>query len=114
MKVKKIEEVEEFVGKIKNAAQEFENFIDQRNQNVPIKLDIREQEYMTVGYNTLTKVPGSKLAAFFSSEPKKTAEGRVFVDRDPKVFKQMISYLDDPARASADTLMKIQSELEHW
>ena len=51
---------------------------------------------MTVGRDTLTKVNGSLLSATFSGNVELTRmpeSQRVFLDRDPEVFNQVIQHL---------------------
>jgi len=49
----------------------------------------------TTYLNTLTKIPESMLAAMFSGRfpLNKDTHGRVFIDRDPKIFRYILSYM---------------------
>jgi len=78
---------------------------------------------MTEGFRVrkslLTSVPGSALEAMFSGRHElKKMNGRVFVDRDPDVFKMVISYLRNGKRIHAIQDLSIKErfemELDYW
>jgi hypothetical protein len=51
-------------------------------------------EGFVVKRSVLTSVPGSILEAYFSGRQELTLiDGKIFVDRDPKTFEILISYL---------------------
>ena len=69
----------------------------------------------------LTAVPGSQLEAVFSGRqilPK--IDGKIFVDRNPKLFREVIEYIRGnmklPRRVLDDKylLEEVTEELEHW
>lgn len=62
-----------------------------------LELDINGTSNMSVNKSTLCKVPGSELARFFTDQQnlqaRRTAQGRVFVDREPEPFQHVVMYL---------------------
>lgn len=94
-KLDQILELEKSVKDIRTQNQQYDEFLNsQINSNEPISLNVRGQT-MEVGRKTLTTIENSKLTAMFSGQaPLKTDDdGRVFLDRDPEVFKSMINYI---------------------
>jgi len=49
----------------------------------------------TTYLQTLTKIPESMLAAMFSGRfpLNKDSTGRIFIDRDPRIFRYILTYL---------------------
>ena len=69
---------------------------------------------------TLTKVPGSKMAIMFSGKIvlNKTRQGNVFIDRDPDTFKNLLIYLSNDMQDIEITDLHKQTlfilELKYW
>jgi len=66
-------------------------------ENEPVLLDVSGTQ-MTVGRSTLTKIQNSKLAKMFMDQQNATKagkkdEGRIFLDRNPVIFRYIIDYL---------------------
>ena len=66
-------------------------------ENEPVLLDVSGTQ-MTVGRSTLTKIQNSKLAKMFMDQQNgikagKKDEGRIFLDRNPVIFRYIIDYL---------------------
>ena len=69
-----------------------------------VDLDISGQLNMRVSKSTLTQVKGSALDACFSGRhPLVEKDGRVFLDRNPKQFEMMITYLRNGRKLCCDT-----------
>ena len=94
---------------IKNERQELEqdklkwNQEKEMIQNVQAKdsdliaLDVRgDTNGFTRKRKFFTQIPGSGLEAMFSErhELQKTNEGRIFLDKDPEIFRLIVQYLD--------------------
>ena len=68
----------------------------------------------------LCQVPGSALEAMFSGrhDLRKTVQGKIFIERDPKVFRYMINYLRDsqqkPEIKDEYEAKQFLSELDFW
>ena len=76
-------------------------------------------EGFTVRKSLLASVHGSSLAAMFSGRHSlNKIEGRIFIDRDPDVFRLLISYLRNNESISdiEESFLKgqLQKELEFW
>jgi len=62
-----------------------------------VKLDVGGTR-VTVSRSLLTSVRGSLLASYFSGrhgDQIRKIDNRIFVDRDPGIFRLMINYLKD-------------------
>jgi len=59
-----------------------------------VEINVGGQVFSTY-LNTLTKIPESILAAMFSGRfpLNKDSNGRIFIDRDPKIFRYILMYL---------------------
>ena len=61
-----------------------------------MNLNIRGLYSPTISKNLLTSVPDSILEAFFSGRHQTLkVENRIFIDRDPDMFKHIIRYLEN-------------------
>ena len=75
--------------------QTLSRYLVDRVKNEPVQLNIGGT-HMTVGRYTLTKVKESKLSEMFSditTTGNKNEGDRVFLDRNPLIFKYIIDYL---------------------
>ena len=65
-----------------------------KTQQSQIKLDVGGTHY-TTSISTLTRIPNSMLEAMFSGRHSihKNDEGRVFIDRNGKLFEYILDYL---------------------
>ena len=76
---------------------------------------------MQVGKQILTSVPQSKLAAQFSGAAQMNLDrdGRIFIDRNPDIFKHVIDYLTTDKEYLFNTSdqnikKQLELELEFW
>ena len=67
----------------------------------------------------MTSIPGSSLEAFFSGRHDLAKiEGKIFIDRDPKMFEYLIQYLRDDCKwydlESKTENARFKNELQYW
>ena len=61
-----------------------------------VHLNIRNKYFPSVSRNLLTSVPDSALEAMFSERHDLTLlDGKVFIDRHPKMIKKLLKYLQN-------------------
>jgi arginine utilization protein RocB len=87
-------------------------------QDSQIKLDVGGVHY-TTSVTTLTSVPDSMLAAMFSGRHTlhKNEEGRIFIDRNGKLFEYILDYLRDGewiVTADPELLARLHREMEYY
>jgi hypothetical protein len=75
-------------------------------------------EGFKVSKSLLTSIDGTKLKETFSGDLKKF-DGKVFIDRDPNMFKHLINFLriggeDFPAIQNPREEQMFEFELEYW
>ena len=59
-----------------------------------LHLDVGGLYFPKVSKRLLTSIPGSSLEAMFSGRHELSkSDGKIFVDRDPEIFKSLIRYL---------------------
>ncbi|EFA75701.1 Kelch repeat-containing protein [Heterostelium album PN500] len=89
--------------------------IQYRTSNFPykVKLDVGGKHFSTT-VSTLTKHPESMLAAMFSQrfELPIDQDGRIFIDRDGKLFSHILAYLRDGPIWSPPTNFELRKRLE--
>ena len=71
-----------------------------------------------VGMDTLTAVDGSLLQNFFKEEENIKNE-KIFIDREPEAFSNMLKYLRSdrkyiPQDMSAEMKAQFEMEIKHW
>jgi hypothetical protein len=76
-------------------------------------------ENMAVSKDLLCKEEGSMLEAKFSGRfPIEINNGKVMIDRDPRIFRQMINYVRNnnsiPKFKNKDDAELFRLELEYW
>jgi hypothetical protein len=75
-------------------------------------------EGFTISWSTLCSRPWSKLALMFSSEHDlKMLDNKVFIDRDPLIFRHLINYLrtnQTPVLEDKNEAMLFNCELIFW
>eukprot|EP01133_Synstelium_polycarpum_P004017 gene4017-4652_t len=78
-----------------------------------IKLDVGGRHFATT-LATLTKYPDSMLAAMFSSrfELPRDEDGRIFIDRDGKLFAHILAYLRDGPLWTPPVAIDMKKRLE--
>ena len=76
---------------------------------------------MKIGRDTLTSVPDSRLAAMFAGSVSSNydKEGRIFIDRNPDIFKHVIDYLTSNQQYLLNTQDKniktqLDLEIQYW
>ena len=76
---------------------------------------------ITAGRDTLTKIPESLLADYFSGihQHPLTNDGRIFLDRDSEAFFHMINYLRSdnkylPKDVNTDVKIRLYNEFKFW
>ena len=83
-----------------------------------IELDIGGQKVLTTSLRTLRKYPDSALAAMFSGRhPILRHKGRALVDRDPKPFASVVSFLQTgrmPRDLSSSEEAAFHDEMDFW
>ena len=79
-----------------------------------IKLDI-SGTHMIASTSLLTCIPDSSLAAMFSGNHDLTMnEGRVYIERDPETFNQLLFFLKHKIFPKATDLMLFKFECDYW
>ena len=88
-------------------------------QDEIVELDISGIFQMKVRRSLLASVPGSTLDAMFSGRHQlKKEDGKVFIDRNPDVFRMMIDFLRNNQRIAPiedqHVAKQFDLELEYW
>ena len=87
-----------------------------------VELDVGgECSGFKVSRSLLTSVPGSALEALFSGRhPVEKIDNRVFIDRNPVIFREVINYLRNDFKLSKRVLNdeylfdEVITDLEYW
>ena len=89
------------------------------DQSEIVSLNVGGQKGIQVSRALLTQEPETVLEAMFSGRhPLKEIDGEVFLDRDPKIFGELLPYLRNgrqtPAFDSKSMADQFQVELKYW
>lgn len=93
---------------------------DPLQRTVVFKLNVGGSKSFEVSQQVLTEVPHSRLAKMFANEKRvrKSADGTVFIDRNPAYFELVLDYLRSncslPAIKDPFLSTMVEKELVYW